>query len=386
VSGNRPLQASTFTVVWNGASDEPPASGVWQFLVEHGAKSVTTVHHPLARDDGPWHRITVYEPGREPQRKSVRLTSRPPATYALDPFVPFLPAATDCWIGFNNLAAARGLVQRAARRAGTVVYWAVDFVPDRFGSGVLTRAYDRLDALCCKRVDLRVELSSAALEGRTQRHRLIPRESAPTHVAPVGAWLSRLPVAPEDGWKSRRVIFLGHLVPRQGVGRLIDALSLLASRGAGFEAEIAGRGPIEGELRDAVARAGLEDRVRFVGFLSDHREVEAFVARGSVAVAPYDTEVESFTRFADPSKLRSYTAAGVPVVLTDVPPNAAELATQAGAEVVPFSAEGLAGGIERALASGEEWQRRRRLALEYSKRFDWELIVPRVLEQVGFEL
>jgi glycosyltransferase involved in cell wall biosynthesis len=382
----RKLDASTFTVVCNGAPDEPPASGVWQFLVRHQAKRVTTVYHPLDRDDGPWHRITIYEPGREPKRRSVRLPSWPPPTYAIDPFVPFWPAATDCWIGFNNLAAARGLIQRAARRAGAVVYWAVDFVPDRFDSVQLTRAYDWLDSLCCKRVDLRVELSSAALQGRNQRHGLKPSESAPTHVAPVGAWLSRLPVAPEDGWKRRRVVFLGHLVPRQGVGRLIDALSLLAARGAQFEAAIAGRGPIEAELRKAVSRAGLEDRVSFVGFLSDHRDVEAFVAGGSVAVAPYDTEVESFTRFADPSKLRSYTAAGLPIVLTDVPPNAAELAAEAGAEVVPFSAEGIAGAIERALASGEKWQRRRKQALEYSKRFDWELIVPRVLEKVGFEV
>ena len=375
-----------FTVVCNGAPDEPPASGVWQFLVGHGAKRVTTVYHPLDRNDEPCHRIAVYEPEQDPKTRSVKLPSWPPATYAVDPFVPFLPAETDCWIGFNNLAAARGLVQRAARRADAVVYWAVDFVPNRFGRGLLTRAYDSLDSLCCRRVDLRVELSSAALEGRNQRHHLTPSEAAPIHVAPVGAWLSRLPVALEDGWKRRRVVFLGHLVPRQGVGRLIDALALLASREVAFEAEIAGRGPSEGELREAVSRAGLEDRVRFVGFLSDHREVEAFVAGGSVAVAPYDTEVESFTRFADPSKLRSYTAAGLPTVLTDVPPNAAELAAEAGAEVVPFSAEGIAGGIERALASGEMWQRRRKQALEYSKRFDWELIVPRVLEKVGFEI
>jgi glycosyltransferase involved in cell wall biosynthesis len=205
-------------------------------------------------------------------------------------------------------------------------------------------------------------------------------------VAPVGTWLSRLPVAPEDGWTQRRIVFLGHLVPRQGVGKLIEALGLLAARGVAFEAELAGRGPLEGELREAVSRAGLGDRVRFLGYLSDHREVETLVAGGSVAVAPYDTEVESFTRFADPSKLRSYTAAGLPIVLTDVPPNAAELEAQAGAEVVPFTAEGIAGGIERALASGEEWRRRRRQALDYSKAFDWELIVPRALGRAGFEL
>lgn len=380
----RELATSTFTVVCNGASDAPPAAGVWEFLVRHGARRVTTVYHPLEPDDGPSHRITVYEPGSEPQRRVLMLPSRPPYTYAFDPLVPLWPESTDCWIGFNNLAAARGLAQRTAGRAGKVVYWAVDFVPDRFGRGLLTRAYDCVDALCCKRVDLRVELSSAALQGRNDRHGFTPSEIAPTHVAPVGAWLARLPVAPEDAWLRRRVIFLGHLVPRQGVDRLIEAFSILASRGVEFEAEIAGRGPSENDLRAAVVNAGLDGRVRFVGFLSDHRDVEAFVAGGSVAAAPYSTEVDSFTRFADPSKLRSYTAAGLPIVLTDVPPNAGELEREAGAEVVPFTAEGLAGGIERALASPDEWRRRHERALDYSKRFDWELIVPRALEKVGF--
>jgi glycosyltransferase involved in cell wall biosynthesis len=380
----RELAASTFTVVCNGASDAPPAAGVWEYLVRRGARRVTTVYHPLEPDDGPLHRITVYEPGREPQRRVLRLPSRVPYTYAFDPLVPLWPESTNCWIGFNNLAAARGLAQRRAGRAEKVVYWAVDFVPDRFGGGLLTRAYDRLDALCCKRVDLRVELSAAALKGRNDRHGFNPAEIAPTHVAPVGAWLARLPVAPEDGWKRRRVIFLGHLVPRQGVDRLIGAFSILVSRGVEFEAEIAGRGPSENALRSAVAQAGLDGRVRFVGFLSDHRDVEAFVAGASVAAAPYNTEVDSFTRFADPSKLRSYTAAGLPIVLTDVPPNAGELEREAGAEVVPFTAEGLAAGIERALAFPDEWRTRRQQALDYSKRFDWELIVPRALEKVGF--
>jgi glycosyltransferase involved in cell wall biosynthesis len=159
---------------------------------------------------------------------------------------------------------------------------------------------------------------------------------------------------------------------------------MLIGRGVDFEAEIAGRGPSENGLRAAVSKAGLDSRVRFVGFLSDHRDVETFVAGGSVAVAPYNTNMNSFTRFADPSKLRSYTAAGLPIVLTDVPPNAAELQREAGAEIVPFTADGLAAGIERALASPDDWRRRHDRALEYSKRFDWELIVPRALEKVGF--
>jgi glycosyltransferase involved in cell wall biosynthesis len=367
-------------LVWNGAADSPPASGVRDFLLQQRARRVITVAHPLQREDDPRHRVTVYEHGERVSERGVTLPARPPVTYLIDALIPPWPLRGDLWIGFNNLMAARGLAQRSLGLMDKVVYWAVDFVPDRFGRGLLTRIYDRLDATVTRRADLQIDLSAAALEGRRQRHGL----PAGGHVAPIGAWLDRLPTTRADGWRARRVIFLGHLVPRQGVSRMIEALDLLAKRGLEFEAEIAGRGPDEEVLKEQVTRAGLADRVRFLGFLSDHRDVEALVAGASVAVAPYDTEIESFTRYADPSKLRSYTAAGVPVVLTDVPPNAHELAAKAGAEVVPYTAEGLAGGIARALGPAEQWERRRAAAIEYSQEFDWSVIVSEALEKVGF--
>ncbi len=67
-----------------------------------------------------------------------------------------------------------------------------------------------------------------------------------------------------------------------------------------------------------------------------------------------------------------------------MPPNAAELAAEGGAELVPYTPEGLADGIARALDSPDEWQRRREAALAYARRFDWEEIVGRALAVVGF--
>ena len=110
--------------------------------------------------------------------------------------------------------------------------------------------------------------------------------------------------------------------------------------------------------------------------------MEDFLAGGSVGVAPYDTDIESFTRYADPSKLRAYAAAGLPTVLTDVPPNAAEFAREAGGEVVPFNAEALSQAIERAL-SPVQWTQRRATALAYARRYNWSDILNGVFAKVG---
>jgi glycosyltransferase involved in cell wall biosynthesis len=287
----------------------------------------------------------------------------------------------NAWLGFSNLSALHGIARRRAGLAGAVAYWAVDFVPDRFGPGSpLSHVYDRIDRIAATRADLRVELTAAARDAREDRLGL-GKDGARTHVAPVGIWLDRVERAPEDGWRTRKVVFIGHLVPRQGVATLIEAIVLLPD----VTLDVAGRGPEEEALRALVEARGVKDRVRFVGFLSDHRDVERLVASAAVAAAPYATDMASFTKYADPSKLRTYTGAGLPVVTTDVPPNAAELAREAGASVVPFEARPLAAAIAEILASPDEWQRRRAAALAYAEGFDWGRIVPEALLQLGFE-
>jgi glycosyltransferase involved in cell wall biosynthesis len=353
-----------FAIVSNGFADGP-AQALRDYLVARGA-DVVTVFHPLTPEQGTSHRIVRYTGGEVAEERSVRLPVGPPASFVLDPFVPLLPPKVDVWFGFNPLACGRGL----ASRAGCVVLWSVDFVPDRFGHGTLaTRIYDRLDRLCCRRADARVELSEAARAGRNARHGL-PAD-APAHILPMGAWVERVPTTQPDGLERRRAVFLGHLVERQGVDTFLDALRLLDD----LKGDVIGAGPLERELRERAPSA-----VTFHGYVEDHREVERILSEASVAVAPY---AESFTRFADPGKLKAYLAAGLPIVLTDVPPNARELEREAGAEVVAAEARALADAIARAHASPVEWQARRSAALAYAQRFDWNTLLDQLFVKLS---
>jgi len=364
----------TVAIVSNGFA-EGPAQALRDYLVARDVW-VVTIFHPLTPEQGRSHRVATYAGGTLVSERSVRLPLTPPASFALDPFVPLLPPQVDAWFGFNPLACARGLVARKTGRARRVALWSVDFVPDRFGPRTLpTLIYDRVDRLCCRRADWRIELSEAARDARNRRHDL-PPEAPRAHVVPMGAWVDRVPTTQPDAVERRRVAFLGHLVARQGVGTLLDALTILGD----VKADVIGTGPLETELREHARRAGLD--VTFHGYVADHRDVEQLLSRSSVAVAPYAQTNETFTRYADPGKLKAYLAAGLPVVLTDVPPNARELAAEAGAEVVADDPATLAGAISGALASPEQWQARRESALAYARRFDWNVLLGDLLEKL----
>jgi glycosyltransferase involved in cell wall biosynthesis len=363
-------------IVANGFLDGP-AQALRDYLVGRGGE-VITIFHPLTAEQGKRHELTTYANGSIVSRRSLTLPLRPPASFALDPLVPLLPAKVDTWFGFNPLAGARGLVARSTGRAARVVLWSVDFVPDRFGRGTLpTRVYDRLDRMCCRRADARVELSEAARVARNDRHGLLGDE-APAFVVPMGAWLYRVPTTSPDNIAHRRIVFLGHLVERQGVDTLLQALTLCDD----VSADVIGTGPLEADFRAETTGRGLDERVTFHGYVADHQDVEKILSAASVAVAPYRASADSFTRYADPGKLKAYVAAGLPIVLTDVPPNARELEAEAGALIVADDAGAVAAGMSKMLESTDEWRARREAALAYARRFDWETLLGDVLAKL----
>lgn len=379
------IDGSRFVVACHGKEDGPPANGVWQFLVARGAKRLDTIYHPLIREEGGARQHTIYEPGRPARRRTFTLPARPPYSYPLDALLPLGPKTADLFIGFNNLLAQRGLALKRRGRVGQVAYWAVDFVPDRFGVGSpLTRAYDALDAHVCRAADHRIELSQAAAEGRAERHGL-GEEMAPTQVVPVGAWLDTITPVPPHEQPPRRAVFVGHLVPRMGLDLALRALAQLNDQGKPVDLDVAGHGEQQDELKALARELGIADRVTFHGFVSNQPDLMRLVAGASVALGPYKPDPSSFTRYADPSKLKGYLATGVPMLITDVPPNADELVAGAGAEVIPYDVQAWADAIDRTISDGAAWRARREASLRYAGRFDWNVILEQAFARMGFE-
>jgi glycosyltransferase involved in cell wall biosynthesis len=85
-----------------------------------------------------------------------------------------------------------------------------------------------------------------------------------------------------------RVCFAGLVLPFKGVHILVEALSRLHRAGVDITAEIAGDAPdpkFLAQLQDSVKSAGMEEKVRFTGFL-DRAGLAALFARNNVLVFP----------------------------------------------------------------------------------------------------
>ena len=162
-----------------------------------------------------------------------------------------------------------------------------------------------------------------------------------------------------------------------GVQKVLEALPRVIESLPDTTLTIIGRGPFERDLRSQAEALKLGGHVRFLGFVESHVEIEKIIAASTLAVATYNPEEASFTWTTDPGKLKVYLGAGLPIVMTEVPPNSRELAERGGALLVDYEAQGIAGALLSVLSDEGEWRRRSDLARSYARQFDWKDIFDR---------
>ena len=141
-----------------------------------------------------------------------------------------------------------------------------------------------------------------------------------------------------------RFACVGQLIPRKNVAVLLDAL---ATVGGEATLDVAGDGVELEVLRARVAELGLEDRVRFLGFLGEDGVVE-LLARTHTLVLPSTQEVYGMTA------LEAHVA-GCQVVISDQAGVAATLAGSDGVHVVPPTTDGLRRGLVAAQSGWSGW-------------------------------
>lgn len=295
-----------------GSEENTAETCRWQALQGH---CVTLVHG--AEVDPWWHDNPI--PG-------VRLLACPSLVHALRP-------AADA----RALAALRGLMRQLApdvihthqSKAGILGRIAAAVVPRAFvvhgihivpflGVGAMTgAAYIAAERFTAPRTDLFIGVSDAVCNAYV-RNGIAP----PTRMVcvrsgmdldrfrngrPPGDWRGLLRVA--EGPRPPVAIMMAAFEPRKRHLAFLEAMALLKDRLPRMRLVLAGAGPEERMVRNAVAERGLTDQVIFAGHRPDP---EALFALADVALLASQRE-------GLPRVVVQAMAAGIPVVASDLP-------------------------------------------------------------------
>lgn len=170
--------------------------------------------------------------------------------------------------------------------------------------------------------------------------------------APSGSGRGDPPARREAGGEVERasplVLTVASLRPYKGLPVLLDACRHLRDSGVDVRVEVAGDGPLREELERRAARAGLADRIRFLGAVPERR-VPELLSRASIFVLPSvpqeDGQMEGI-----PVALMEAMAAELPVVTSELSgiPELVEHGVT-GILLMPGDAEALARAVRSLL-------------------------------------
>lgn len=150
----------------------------------------------------------------------------------------------------------------------------------------------------------------------------------------------------------RLVLFVGNLVPWQGVEMLIRASTILQHDHPDLRFLIVGDGIQRPDLENLAARLGTSDRVVFLGAVP-HEAVPAYIGASEVCIAPFTRSRNEIVGLS-PLKVYEYLSCGRPVVVSDLPGLEFVRMRAAGLTVPPDDPGALAHAISRLVDNRED--------------------------------
>jgi len=280
----------------------------------------------------------------------------------------------DLYVGSNNINAFVGILLRSFGLVRKVVYYVIDFNPVRYDSPMINSLYQRLDQYCVRHCDETWNLSPRMEEGRKKYFGF---SGGNQRYVPVGLWIRESVSIPLAKIHPHRLAFVGHVQEKQGIQYVIRAMPELVKKFPDVSFIVIGGGEYVPSLKALVAELHLANYVKFTGFVKDHKDIERLVATSALGVAlysKYDGVHLSFSYFGNPTKVKTYFTAGLPVLMTDVPYNARDIVRAGCGQIVTVAPKDIAAGALGLMMDPKALQEFRNNVVSYRKQFDWNTI------------
>ena len=110
------------------------------------------------------------------------------------------------------------------------------------------------------------------------------------------------------------------------------------------------------------------------------------MSESACAIAVYKPEKEklyNFTYYSDPTKLKDYLSAGLPIILTNVPYNAGQIQSKKCGIIVSYSKDSIGRAVIEFMENSEKLKDFRLNALEMAKQLEWNKIFYQAFEESG---
>ena len=285
----------------------------------------------------------------------------------------------DLYIGGDPVNALAGLLLRKLGFARFVIFYKIDYVPQRFGNVILNRVYHQIDDYCSRQCDYTWNLSRIMIEQRIDR--IGAGGVARQIIVPIGANFERIERLPIEKVPRRRLAYMGSLRANQGIELAISAFPRIKERFPDAELLIIGSGPMESKLKLLADQTNLKDIV-FTGQIIDHKDVEQRLSTCGIGLAPYEPTPSSYTPYTEPGKVKVYLACGLPVIITNVPKISRDIENRGAGIVIEYSVNDLVNAVAKLVENDGAYRSARKAAVAFASEYSWTNVFDQAFERV----
>lgn len=374
---NMDFSGKTAVIVCHDAMFGPPHE-LRDYLLEHNVNTLLFIGH--RNRAVPDNHITssyyeVYRSGKRVVRHVTHQILFPEmVAYFRDSWLTLYWCFTtvrhiDIFVGLGNLNAFAGLILRFFGKASSVIYYVIDYIPDRYGKSVVNGIYRWLDGFCARHAGTWNYAPAMIAAREKDWQKKFPHQL----VVPNGIHIRPSVIRPFRNVHKTEIMYLGTLTPQQGAQLMMEALPAVIKEIPSAIFCLIGRGAYRGELAARAKQLGVSSHVRFLGFIEDPLVMERRLSKAALGLATYVPR-QGFVQYTEPGKVKRYLAVGVPVVMTDVSPLACEIEISHCGFRVNYSSRALARAVVSFLSRPDTMKTYRKNAVAYAKKSQWEHI------------
>lgn len=284
------------------------------------------------------------------------------------------------YIGMDGLCVLFGYVLKLLKKINKLIYWTIDFVPEgRFNSKIKNSFYYLINRFSYIKSDEAWDLSPRMSEIRNNHYKIERSKQNKVKIVPYGLWLNRIKSRSYENCKKNTLVFMGHLIEKQGVQLVIKAMPEILRINKLFRFKIIGEGNYKDKLISLAKEYKVIKYCMFMGKINDNKIMEKEIAKSCLSIAPYVKKLDRWTKYADPGKIKTYLACGVPVLLTDIPWNAKEIEKFGCGKIISENRNNIVGNVIEFMKKNIN-ENCRKAAIKYSKRFDWNNIFSKLIQ------
>lgn len=318
---------------------------------------------------------TIFKNGKKHNETKIKIKSKVE-------FIEYIEHAVAIWrflaktgfnfklvIAFDNLSAITVYPLSIVNQIDFLVFYAIDYVPKRFQNKILNKIYYFVDQLAFGLSDRVWGVSERMLEKRTKN------SMRKYNVVPIGIHLNRISPKSVNQINRYELVYMGSILEKQGLQIAIKSLPELHKKYPNLKLQVYGRGDYEHALKKLTRELKLDKQVKFHGYVKSHEKLEELISKGAIGIAPYIPDKDSFTYYADPSKLKQYIGAGLPVITTDISYFAEILEKNKAGVIMNYSQESFIKSVDYLLKNKKRLETYKKHAVKLSLNYDIEKIM-----------